>query len=80
MDKEILSWLTTVPAADGNFQAHLVRADMETLEAALKSPGLSKLARQKINSKLERVRTKIIKDLCAAKEKQSGIKITVIGP
>ncbi len=55
MNKEILSWLTSCPASDINFISQLADADLETCEAALKSRHLSKLARQKIESRIKKL-------------------------
>lgn len=52
INKENLSWLTTVPASDINFIGRLKESNIPTIEAALKDKSLSKLAYQKLNSEL----------------------------
>jgi len=54
INKKTLSWLTNCPATDINFIGHLREANIPTIEEALKSPGLSKLAIQKLNSALKK--------------------------
>lgn len=55
IDKNILSWLTTVPASDINFKTNLQNANLETLQEALKKDSLSKLARKSIESKIKKL-------------------------
>jgi len=55
VDKKTLSWLTTVPASDINFRMRLKDANLETLHAALKKPGLSKTAVRMINAQIRRL-------------------------
>ena len=42
VDKVVLSWLVTVPSGDINFWTNLKRANIETIEEALKAENLGK--------------------------------------
>lgn len=52
IDRDILLWMITVPASDGNFKSALEKANLETLVAAINEPSLSKLARKYIENKI----------------------------
>lgn len=55
INKEILSWLITVPASDMNFKVNLQQANLETLQESLKNNSLSKLARKSIESRIKKL-------------------------
>lgn len=55
INKKTLSWLTTCPQSDINFKSHLEEANLDTLIAALKDPGISKAARKKIETRAHRL-------------------------
>jgi hypothetical protein len=56
IDKNILDWLTKCPASDTNFRINLDRANIETIEEALKYPGQTKTAIRFLESKLRRLK------------------------
>lgn len=55
MNKENLSWLTTVPASDVNFKGRLKDSDAETIKKALKCKTLSKAARKAMEIRLRKI-------------------------
>lgn len=60
MNKENLSWLTTVPCSDYNFKSRLEDSDLETCREALKNKSISKTARKMIESRVKRLINKLI--------------------
>ena len=55
INKEILSWLTTVPASDINFRSRLKDANWITIHEALKDKFISKAARNFMEAQLKRL-------------------------
>lgn len=55
IDKQTLSWLTTVPASDNNFKNNLKQADKDTCIEALKDTGLTKTARKAIERRIRQI-------------------------
>ena len=58
VNKDILSWLTKCPPGDNNFKVNLQKADVATLEAALRElpAEKTKTARRLIEARLKRNR------------------------
>ena len=54
IQKDNLSWLTTVPASDINFKCRLKDSNSATIKKALACKSLSKSAVQKLTSELKR--------------------------
>jgi len=54
INKENLSWLTTVPASDINFRTRLKESNLVTMQEALKNKKLSKSARRFIEAEIGR--------------------------
>lgn len=56
VNKEILSWLVTVPHSDVNFKSKLSDSNRETIEEALKDKGIGKCKRKVLEIKLRKLR------------------------
>lgn len=55
VNKENLSWLTTVPCSDQNFKIRLAESDIDTCKQALKCETLTKGSRKAIESRIKKV-------------------------
>jgi hypothetical protein len=70
IQKEHLSWLTSVPATDGNFLSHLKEANLETIFEAIKiveKKDLQMTKLKKLKAELKRKETFIVVGRCMGK-------------
>ena len=60
IDKNILSWLVTVPHSDIGFKSYLEEANIETIEEALKDKFVGKTKRIVLERKLRKLKKGVV--------------------